>query len=134
MRIGIICSKSFDKISDIRRLMSKIKNDLGLHNCIIVSAAHSNGDLEVKRQALKHELAYLEYNPAYTGKNMFSAEDLKYYEGKNWHFSQIIHRYQRLFFNVNKLFIFKKQKDTDEILDMVTKKIPKKLKHSILIS
>lgn len=132
MRIGIICSEPFIKFSDIRKIIRRIYEDIGPTNCIILSAAHSLGDNHVKMEAIKHELTYLEYNPAYTGKNMFSAETHSYYANKNWHYSQIMHRYQRLFQAADKLFIFRKINDSDKTIDSAIKFIPKKLKHSII--
>lgn len=73
-------------------------------------------------------LDYIEFNPAYTGYNLYSFEKKEYYEGKNWHFSQLIHRFNRMFQNVDKIFIFTHaNKEHDSMINDIISKIPKKI-------
>ena len=133
MRIGIIASRNFENMTAIRTLIDKINSDIGKTNVIIYSAGHSIGDEKVKKFTLQYEIEYKEFNPAYSGQNMFSYEPKKYFEGKNWHLSQEIHRYQRMFMIIDKLFVFKIKNESDKFFNMAINKIPKKLKHTIFI-
>lgn len=131
MRIGIISSNDFNRISLIYQLIQKIKSDIGIHNCVIVSAANGHADIMVKHSALENEFTYKEYNPAYTGQNLHSANHESYYN-KTFHISQLHHRYQELFRNVDAAFIFIQENEDDKILLRAIKKIPKKLNHIII--
>jgi hypothetical protein len=128
MRIGIIISKYYDNDYKIKKLIETIRDYFGQHNATIVSPNHCELDRLTKKYALEMGLDYIEFNPAYTGHNMYSYEKKEYYEGKNWHYSQIIHRFTRMFRFVDKLFIFTSQKEHDALIVDIMKLIPKKLK------
>jgi hypothetical protein len=128
MRIGIITSKYYTDHKKIKELIALIQNHFGKHNATIISPAHSNADIIVKKYALEMTLDYIEFNPAYTGYNLYSFEKKEYYEGKNWHFSQLIHRFNRMFQNVDKIFIFTHaNKEHDSMINDIISKIPKKI-------
>lgn len=129
MRIGIITSKYYTEHTKIKDLITLIQTHFGKHNATIISPGHSNADLIVKKYALEMTLDYVEFNPAYTGHNLYSFEKKEYYEGKNWHFSQLIHRFTRMFQNVDKIFIFTshKHKEPDPLISDIITKIPKKI-------
>jgi hypothetical protein len=65
-----------------------------------------------------------EYNASYTGHNLYSALPESYY-GKNYHFSQLLHRMRLLAENCDYLVIMNNQKDLNPQLKTAYNKINK---------
>jgi len=64
-----------------------------------------------KKLALELDLHYAEYNPSFTGHNMYSALPETYY-GKKYHISHLTDRYNKLILNVDQVLVFISNNDT----------------------
>lgn len=112
-KIGIIGTKSYSNSLKINTLFNTIKRNFG-NFAIIQSGGNTTGvEWMAKKLALELNMTYKEYNPSYTGWNMYSALDQEYY-GKKFHTSHLVDRYKKLIYNTDHLFIFIEGGKTDQ--------------------
>lgn len=125
--LGVICSKNFVRETYIQKLLARTKAEYG-PTARILGGGVSPGNLLLKKYTLHYGLQYLEYNPSYTGKNIYSAMPDDYY-GKSYHPTHLRHRYIRLIQNSDAVIFFvSDQKDVDmEPLIKYAKKLNKKV-------
>lgn len=131
MRIGIITSSDYTNASKILEIFRYLKKNIGNQNAIIYGAGNDYLDQEVKKQAIKFEFKFGEYNPSYTGKKLYSMEDEEYY-GKKYHISHLYDRYYKLFRTVDTLIVLMKEDSSDSILIKSLERYSKKKKIKIL--
>lgn len=94
MRIAIIGSSDWQNKRKVQQTLQEMKKRFAadLDNLYIVGAGGSEGaNYMVKKYAIEFGLKYEEYNPSFSGYNMYSAMPEAYY-GKTYHFSQLHHR------------------------------------------
>lgn len=126
-RIAIIAPPDCYRKSVVKEFMLKIKNTFG-NTATILSGGNPTGvEQTVKQLALEYGMKYKEYNPAYTGKNLYSACDESYYS-KGKHFTHYLHRYQMMLSNTERLVIVKQEdsRDWNSIYGFVAKHAEKK--------
>lgn len=103
-RIGIIGPKTCYKTREVKDLIYKIKQTYG-NTATIVSGGNETGiERDAKKFALQFELPYQEFNPSFTGHNLYSAMEEGYYT-KGYHSSHFIHRYSEMLKRIDRLVI-----------------------------
>lgn len=111
MKIAIIGPPTFQKKKKIKDLIFKVKK-LYPESKIITGGNKSGIEYEVKKNALLFEMEYLEFNPSYTGHNLYSALNESYY-GKGYHFTQELDRYRILVRHADKIIFGYEPLDPD---------------------
>lgn len=91
MRVAIIGSRQYENVRKIKNLLTDLKQKFGKELIIISGGAKDGADKYVKKYSIEFEIAYKEYNPAHTPKNLYSAMSEHYYD-KPYHVSQFHHR------------------------------------------
>ena len=91
MRVAIIGSRQYENIRKIKNLLTDLRRKFGDELIIISGGAKDGADKYVKKYSIEFEIAYKEYNPAHTPKNLYSAMSEHYYD-KPYHVSQFHHR------------------------------------------
>lgn len=126
-KIAIIGSKScVDKTRAIKEFLFKVKTTYGSTATILSGGNESGIEKDVKKIALEFGLPYHEFNPAFSGKNSFSALSEEYYK-KGFHPSHFQHRYECLLGKAERLIIGECQDAPDKKLyDGILKKAEKK--------
>ena len=72
-RIGITGSIKYENQTSIKNILFKLKTKLDISKFTIISTGKEKGaDRIIKKYALELKLDYVEYNPAYTVKNIYS--------------------------------------------------------------
>ena len=79
MRIGIVGSRTYENKRKIKETIFKLKNKFPKKLVIVSGGAKDGADKYVKKYALELECQYLEFNPAHTTKNLYSALHENYY-------------------------------------------------------
>lgn len=103
--IAIIGSKScVDKDKKVKDLIFNIKKTFGDSVTILSGGNEAGIEQVVKKASLEFEVKYKEYNPAFMGKNDYSAMYDSYYK-KGFHPSHYLHRYTSMFKNIDRLII-----------------------------
>ena len=123
IKIALIGSRTYENRRKIRDMIFKLKNTFG-DKLLIVSGGSQNGaDKYVKKFSLELGVSYLEFNPAHTNKNLYSALPESYY-GKPYHVSQLFHRNELIAKYCDKMICFRsegKSNGSDHAVDMAIK-------------
>lgn len=105
IKVGIIGPKEAFAKNKIQVLLKRLKEQFG-QNLEIISGGNKTGiEYEAKKVTLELNLPYKEFNPSYTGENMYSALNEDYY-GKGFHPTHESDRYRRLIRTCERLIIF----------------------------
>ena len=124
MRIGVIGNKEWQNKRKIQQVLTDLKQRFS-NDLIVVGAGGSEGaNFMIRKFSLEFGICYEEYNASYTGYNLYSALPESYY-GKNYHFSQLLHRMRLLAENCDYLVIMNNQKDLNPQLKTAYNKINK---------
>jgi hypothetical protein len=130
MKIAVIGNNEWQNRRKLQEVLQKLK--LSYDNVIIVGAGGNEGaNHMVRKYALEFGLTYEEYNPSYTGRNLYSALPESYY-GKKYHFSQLLHRMRVLAENCDYMIIMNNENKLNPQLKTAYNKI-KKLNKPVVI-
>jgi len=124
-RIGIIGSTDGNYTTKIKDFLFKVKSTFGDTASIYGGGSESGIEYDAKKFALEFGLKYKEFNPSYTGHNVYSFLPEGYY-GKGKHPSHYIHRYKEMLMRVDKLIIGASESEKDwKLFESVRKKAEK---------
>jgi hypothetical protein len=99
---------------------------------IIVGAGGNEGaNSMVRKYTLEFGLRYEEYNPSFSGYNMYSAMPESYY-GKPYHFSQLHHRMKLIAERCDYMMIMTNEDTLDPVLKTAYNNV-NKLKKPVVI-
>jgi len=129
MKIAIIGSRDWQSRRKVQDVLSRLKQ-LDEPVTILGQGGTEGAAAMVKKYALEFGMNYSEFNPSYTGRNLYSAMPDTYY-GKNYHFSQLIHRMTLIANACDKMIILASSK-LDPQLDTAYKRATK-LQKSVVI-
>jgi len=114
-RIAVIGSTGWQNRRKVQETLQKLKSKFD--DLVIVGAGGNEGaNSMIRKYALEFGLQYKEYNPSFSGYNMYSAMPEAYY-GKPYHFSQLHHRMKLIAEQCDYMMIL----TNDESLDAVLK-------------
>jgi len=90
MNIAVIGNTGWQNKRKVKDVIFQLKHKYS--DCTLLGAGGKEGaGLTVRKFALEMGLDYKEYNPSFSGYNLYSAMPESYY-GKKYHFSQLHHR------------------------------------------
>jgi hypothetical protein len=114
----------------LQKLKSKFNDDLD--ELLIVGAGGTEGaNSMIRKYALEFGLQYKEYNPSFSGYNMYSAMPESYY-GKSYHFSQLHHRMKLIAEQCDYMMILTNEEALDPVLKTAYTNV-NKLKKPVVI-
>jgi len=88
-KFAIIGSSNYQSKRRLQRVLKDLKKR---EDVTVIGAGGSTFvDKMLKKYAQQFELDYIEYNPSYSGQNMYSAMPPNYF-GKSYHYTQLLHR------------------------------------------
>mgnify|MGYP003134820210 CR=1 FL=1 len=79
MRVGIIGSRTYENKRKIREMIWMLKNQFSGELTIVSGGCIDGADKYAKKYALELDCKYLEFNPAHTNRNLYSALHDAYY-------------------------------------------------------
>ena len=124
MRVAIIGSKTYENKKKIRDMIYKLKQTFGDKLEIVSGGTQSGADKYAKKYSIEMGVAYKEFNPAHTVKNLYSALPDSYY-GKPYHVSQLFHRNELIAKYCDKMIAFidstESSKGSYHAVEMATK-------------
>ena len=106
MKIAVIGNTNWQNKRKIRDALYKLK--LMPDVTVLGAGSREGANYMVRKFALEFGIDYQEYNPSFSGRNLYSAMNESYY-GKKYHFSQLHHRMKMLdrIFLVKNDYIYK---------------------------
>lgn len=111
-KIGIIGGTDTNHTVKIKEFLFKVKKTFG-NTASIFSGGNPTGiEYDVKKISLEFDLIYKEFNPSYTGHNMYSYLPESYFT-KGKHVSHYMHRYEQMLFKIDRLLVGSSEKDSD---------------------
>lgn len=130
MKIAVIGSRDWQSRRKVQDVLGRLKRMEGPITILGQGGGEGAASM-VKKYALDFGLNYMEYNPSYTGRNLYSAMPDSYY-GKKYHFSQLLHRMTLIADACDKMIVLTAGK-LDPQLDTAIKRAKKKDKPVVLL-
>jgi hypothetical protein len=133
-RIAIIGNTGWQNKRKVQDTLQKLKSQFSddLNDLIIVGAGGNEGaNSMVRKYTLEFGLRYEEYNPSFSGYNMYSAMPESYY-GKTYHFSQLHHRMKLIAERCDYMMIMTNEDALDPVLKTAYNNV-NKLKKPVVI-
>lgn len=115
MKIAVIGNTGWQNKRKVRDVLFELKQRFGPEVVIIGAGGNEGANYMVRKFALEFEMKYQEYNPSFSGYNLYSALPESYY-GKKYHFSQLHHRMKMLAESCDYLMILTNETKLDPVL------------------
>ena len=115
MKVAIIGNTGWQNKRKVRDVLFELKQRFGSDLTVLGAGGNEGANFMVRKYALEFEMHYQEYNPSFSGYNLYSALPESYY-GKKYHFSQLHHRMKMLSQNCDYLMILTNETKLDPVL------------------
>jgi hypothetical protein len=115
MKIALIGNTDWQNRRKIKDSLFQLKQKFGNDVLVLGAGGKEGANQMVRKYALELELPYKEYNPSFSGFNLYSAMSESYY-GKSYHFSQLHHRMKLIGDSCDYMMIFNNQPTLDPVL------------------
>ena len=130
-KIAVIGNKNWQNRRKVQEILQGLKSKFD--EVIIVGAGGNEGaNSMIRKYALEFGMNYIEYNPSYSGYNLYSAMPKTYY-GKSYHFSQLHHRMKLIAQNCDYMIIMTNESTMDPFLKTAYSNINKQNKPVVLL-
>ena len=133
MKIAVIGNTGWQNKRKVRDVLFELKQRFGPELVIIGAGGNEGANYMVRKFALEFEMNYQEYNPSFSGYNMYSALPESYY-GKKYHFSQLHHRMKMLAESCDYLMILTNETKLDPVLKTAYNTANKSEKKVVILS
>lgn len=123
IKIACVGSRTYENKQKIRDMLFTLKTHFKDKLEIISGGAADGADRYVKKYALELGIKYIEFNPAFTVKNLYSAMPDSYYS-KPYHVTQLFHRNTLIAKYCDKMIVFRsegKSNGTDHVMSQALK-------------
>ena len=131
MKVAVIGNKEWQNKQKVQDTLLNLKRQFG-NELIVVGAGGTEGaNHMIRKFTLEFGIKYEEYNPSYSGRNLYSALPPSYY-GKKYHFIQLLHRMRILAENCEYMIILNNENKLNPQLKTAYTRITK-LKKPVVI-
>ena len=131
MKVAVIGNKDWQNKRKVQETLRRLKTQFD--EVQVIGAGGSEGaNNMVRKYALEFGMDYKEYNPSYSGYNLYSAMPKTYY-GKSYHFSQLHHRMKLIAENCDYMIIMTNENKMDPVLNTAYSNINKLKKPVVLL-
>ena len=131
-RIAIIGSTGWQNKRKVQDTLFRLNKQFSDELTIIGAGGNEGANSMVRKYALEFGLRYEEYNPSFSGYNMYSAMPESYY-GKPYHFSQLHHRMKLIAQNCDYMMIMTNEDTLDPVLKTAYTSVNKLQKPVVLL-
>ena len=128
--VAIIGNTNWQSRRKIQEILFNLKSQFN-DDVTIVGAGGEGANNMIRKAALEFGMQYEEYNPSFSGRNMYSAMPDSYY-GKPYHFSQLHHRMKLIAQRCDHMLILTNEDTLDPVLKTAFNNI-NKLKKPVVI-
>jgi predicted Rossmann-fold nucleotide-binding protein len=130
-RVAVIGNMHWQNKRKIQETLQKLRAKLEDELIVVGAGGNEGANKMVKKYAIEFGLQYEEFNPSFSGYNMYSAMPESYY-GKSYHFSQLHHRMKLIAQRCDYMMILTNEPKLDPILETAFKQA-KKLEKPVVI-
>ena len=132
MKVAVIGNKEWQNKQKVQDTLLNLKRQFG-NELIVVGAGGTEGaNHMIRKFTLEFGIKYEEYNPSYSGRNLYSALPPSYY-GKKDHFSQLLHRMRILAENCEYMIILNNENKLNPQLKTAYTRITKLEKPVVIL-
>ena len=131
-RIAIIGSTGWQNKRKVQDTLFRLSKQFSDELTIVGAGGNEGANSMVRKYALEFGLRYEEYNPSFSGYNMYSAMPESYY-GKPYHFSQLHHRMKLIAQNCDYMMIMTNEDTLDPVLKTAYTSVNKLQKPVVLL-
>ena len=90
-KVAVIGSTGWQNKRKVQQTLQELKRKFGETLTVIGAGGVEGANSMVRKYAIEFGIDYTEFNPSFSGYNLYSAMPESYY-GKRYHFSQLHHR------------------------------------------
>ena len=131
IQVAVIGSTGWQNKRKVQQTLQELKRKFG-ENLVVIGAGGVEGaNSMVRKYALEFGIEYKEFNPSFSGFNLYSAMPESYY-GKAYHFSQLHHRMKLIAEQCDYMMIMTQDATLDPVLKTAFNTV-KKLEKPVVI-
>ena len=130
-RVAVIGNTNWQNKRKVQETLQMLKRKFGEELIVVGAGGNEGANSMVRKYALEFGIQYEEYNPSFSGHNMYSAMPESYY-GKSYHFSQLHHRMKLIAERCDYMMIMTNEDALDPVLKTAYTNI-NKLKKPVVI-
>jgi hypothetical protein len=130
-RVAVIGNTNWQNKRKVQETLQMLKKKFGEELIVVGAGGNEGANSMVRKYALEFAIQYEEYNPSFSGYNMYSAMPESYY-GKSYHFSQLHHRMKLIAERCDYMMIMTNEDALDPVLKTAYTNI-NKLKKPVVI-
>tara|TARA_R110001583_G_scaffold22299_2_gene83771 strand:- start:113 stop:517 length:405 start_codon:yes stop_codon:yes gene_type:complete len=129
--VAILGNTNWQNRRKVQKTLTELKGRFGNEVIVLGAGGKEGANSMIRKYTLEFGLNYKEYNPSFSGYNLYSAMPKTYY-GKQYHFSQLHHRMKLLAQNCDYMIIMTNEEKLDPVLKTAYNNI-NKLKKPVVI-
>jgi hypothetical protein len=114
-KIAVIGNTGWQNRRKVQQTLNDLKRKFTNELIIIGAGGNEGANSMVRKYALEFGIEYKEYNPSFSGYNLYSAMPESYY-GKQYHFSQLHHRMKLIAQQCDYMMIMTNDETMDPVL------------------
>jgi hypothetical protein len=130
-KVAVIGNTGWQNRRKVQQTLQELKQRFGIELTVIGAGGGEGANSMVRKYALEFGLDYKEFNPSFSGYNMYSAMPETYY-GKPYHFSQLHHRMKLIAQHCDYMMIMTNESALDPVLKTAYTNV-KKLEKPVVI-
>ena len=131
-KIAVIGNTGWQNRRKVQEMLQRLKKQFGAELIIIGAGGNEGANHMVKKYALEFDIQYEEFNPSFSGYNIYSAMPETYY-GKPYHFSQLHHRMKLIAERCDYMIILSNEAKLDPVLKTAYTNINKLQKPVVIL-
>ena len=129
----MVGSFNYSNITRIKDMLITLRDSLDTELTILSGGGAVGAEKVVRKYCLEFNIKYLEFNPACTAYNGYSAMPREFYD-KPRHGSHFIHRYMMLASTADKLIVFANKNEDTSFFNAAIKKMQKRNKKVVIVN
>jgi hypothetical protein len=130
-RVAVVGNTNWQNKRKVQETLQMLKRKFAEELIVVGAGGNEGANSMVRKYALEFGIDYEEYNPSFSGYNMYSAMPESYY-GKPYHFSQLHHRMKLIAERCDYMMILTNEMQLDPVLQTAWTKT-KKLNKPVVI-
>jgi hypothetical protein len=130
-RVAVIGNTNWQNRRKVQETLQMLKKKFSEELIVVGAGGNEGANSMVRKYALEFGMQYEEYNPSFSGYNIYSAMPESYY-GKPYHFSQLHHRMKLIAERCDYMMIMTNETQLDPVLQTAWTKT-KKLNKPVVI-
>jgi hypothetical protein len=114
-KVAVIGSTGWQNKRKVQDTLFRLNKQFGDELTVIGAGGNEGANSMVRKYALEFGINYQEFNPSFSGYNLYSAMPETYY-GKSYHFSQLHHRMKLIAERCDFMMIMTQEDQLDPVL------------------